>query len=67
MDRFAEDYINGVEECTSLFEDDDNWNFKSIRLKDKGDDKQQLIRNLFHIKIIHKCERFLHILEFVLQ
>ena len=42
MDRFAEDYINGVEECTSLFEDDDNWNFKNIRLKDKGDDKQQL-------------------------
>lgn len=42
MDRFAEDYINGVEECTSLFEDDDNWNFKNIRLKDKGNDKQQL-------------------------
>ena len=42
MDRFAEDYINGVEECTSLFEDDDNWNFKVIHLNDKGNNKQQL-------------------------
>lgn len=46
MDRFAEDYINGVEECTSLFEDDDNWKFKVIHLNDKGNNKQQLKRLL---------------------
>lgn len=30
MDKFAEDYINGVPECVELFNDDKNWNFMTI-------------------------------------
>lgn len=56
MDKFIEDYVDGVKECLSLFENDDNWNYKEIELKDNGNDKEQLLALLTNMYIKSEAE-----------
>lgn len=56
MDKFIEDYADGVNECVSLFENDDNWNYKEIELKDNGNDKEQLLDLLTNMYIKSEAE-----------
>ena len=52
MDKFAEDYINGVPECVELFNDDKNWNFTTIEF---GEDKINNTKYLGRLAVCLSC------------